>query len=132
VIVVDSTVLADWLFNGGRMRDAALQLQAQDEDWLCVALARYELGNVAWKLMRAGRLSAEDVVLGWVALDAAGIRMVHEIAWPEVSALALAKGISFDDAAHVWVALSRGLPLYSRDGLLRSKCPEVVRGMPVI
>ena len=132
MIAVDSTVLADWLFNGGRTREAALRLQALDGDWLCMALARYELGNVAWKLMRAGRLTADDVVLGWSALEAAEIRVVYEIDWPEVSALAAAKEISFYDAAHVWVAMSRGVPLFSRDGPLRVKCPEVVRGMPEV
>lgn len=132
MIAVDATVLTDWLFNGGNMRDSALKLQAQDGEWLCVALARYELGNVAWKLMRAGRLKPEDLLLGWNAFAAAGIGIVHEIDWPEVSALALAKEISYYDAAHVWVGLSRGIPLYSRDGPLRAKCPEVVRGMPEV
>lgn len=55
MIAVDSKVLADWLFSGGELREAALKLQARDGDWQCVALARYEVGNVAWKLMRAGR-----------------------------------------------------------------------------
>ena len=123
---------ADWLFNGGELRDAALRLQAVDGDWLCVALARYELGNVAWKLMRADRLTADAVVLGWSALAAAEIQVVHEIEWAEVSALALVKKITFYDAAHVWLALSRNTFLYSRDGPLREKCPEVVRGLPLI
>lgn len=132
MIAVDSTVLADWLFNGGSMRDAALRLQALDGDWLCVALARYELGNVAWKLMRAGRLTADDVVLGWGALEAAEVHVIHDIDWREVSALALAKEITFYDAAHVWAAMSRGIPLFSRDRPLRVKCPDVVRGMPEV
>ena len=120
------------MFNGGELRDAALRLQAVDGDWLCVALARYELGNVAWKLMRADRLTADAVVLGWSALAAAEIQVVHEIEWAEVSALALVKKITFYDAAHVWLALSRNTFLYSRDGPLREKCPEVVRGLPLI
>lgn len=132
MIAVDSTVLADWLFNGGELRDAALSLQEQDADWLCCALVRYELGNVAWKMMSAGLLAEEQAVLGWRALEAAGISFVHEIAWAEVSALAQAREISFYDAAHVWVAHSRGIPLFSRDGPLRAKCPEVVRGMRVV
>lgn len=130
MIAVDSTVLADWLFNGGLLRESALRLQARDGDWVCLALARYELGNVAWKLIRAGRLAGEDVVLGWAALSVAGIELVHEVEWAEVSALAVAKEITYYDAAHVWVAMSHGIPLYSRDGPLRAKCPEVVRGMP--
>lgn len=130
MIAVDSTVLADWLFNGGALRESVIRLQAQDGDWVCVALARYELGNVAWKLARAGRIADEDVVLGWAALTTAGIEMVHDLEWPQVSALAVAKEISYYDAAHVWLAMSRGIPLYSRDGPLRAKCPEVVRGMP--
>lgn len=130
MIAVDSTVLADWLFNGGALRDSAIRLQSLDPEWACLALVRYELGNVAWKLSRAGWLSIEDVVLGWAALGVSGIKMVDEVGWPEVSALAQAKEISFYDAAHVWLAMSRGIPLYSRDRALRGKCPEVVRAMP--
>lgn len=130
MIAVDSTVLADWLFNGGLLRESVLRLQVQDGDWVCLALARYELGNVAWKLTRARRLAGEDVLMGWEAMGTAGIEIVHEIEWSQVSALAVAREISYYDAAHVWMAMSRGIPLYSRDGPLRAKCPEVVRGMP--
>jgi predicted nucleic acid-binding protein len=130
LIAVDSTVLADWLFNGGPLRESALRLQAEDGEWVSAALARYELGNVAWKLTRAGLIAADDVVIGWAALSAAAIEFVHDIEWAEVSALALAKQISYYDAAHAWVAISRGIPLYSRDGPLRNKCPELVRAMP--
>jgi predicted nucleic acid-binding protein len=132
MIAVDATVLADWLFNGGALRKSAIKLQGIDPDWSCVALVRYELGNVAWKLIRAGRLRSEDVVPAWLALPRAGIEIVHEVEWVEVSALAMKKEISFYDAAHVWTAMSRGIPLFSRDGPLRAKCPEVVRAMPEI
>lgn len=132
MIAVDSTVLADWLFNGGKMRDAALKLQVEDGDWLCSAFVRYEVGNVAWKLMRAGRLTMQDVLLGWEALNVAGIQVIDELDWQAVSALAIAKEISFYDASHVWLALSKGIPLYSRDGPLMAKCPEVVRAMPAV
>lgn len=127
---MDSTVLADWLFNGGALRESVIRLQSQDASWVCSALARYELGNVAWKLTRAGRLSGEDVIMGWEALNEAAIEIVDQVEWPQVSALAVAKEISYYDATHVWLAMSRGIPLYSRDGPLRAKCPEVVRGMP--
>ncbi len=130
MIAVDSTVLADWLFNGGALRESALRLQAIDTDWNCLALARYELGNVGWKLARAGRLAAEDLKTGWSALDAAGIKFEDEIEWPKVSVLASTKEISFYDAAYVWLAMSKGTRLYSRDGPLRAKCPDVVSAMP--
>ena len=130
MIAVDSTVLADWLFNGEELRESVLRLQEMDGDWICAALGRYELGNVAWKLVRAGRLAVDDVVIGWDAVNSSGIEFVDEIGWPEVSALAVGKQISYYDAAHVWLAKFRGVPLYSRDGPLRNKCPEVVRAMP--
>lgn len=131
MIAVDCTVLADWLFNSGPLRESAIRLQTLEPNWSCLALARYELGNVAWKLARAGRIAVEDVALGWVALAAAEIEIEHQVDWPEVSALAQVREISFYDASHVWFAMSRGIPLYSRDGPLRAKCPDVVRAMPV-
>jgi predicted nucleic acid-binding protein len=132
VIAVDSTVLADWLFNGGPMRKSAVHLQGLDGVWCCLALARYELGNVAWKLARAGLLAVNDLEMGWAALGKAGIEFVEEVEWREVSALAQAKEITFYDASHVWLAMSRGIPLYSRDGKLGRKCPDVVCAMPEI
>lgn len=130
MIAVDSTVLADWLFNGGSLRESAIRLQEIDGEWICSALVWYELGNVGWKLGRAGRVTAEDVAVAWAALEDAGIDFVDEIEWAEVSVLAAAKEISFYDAAHVWLAKSKGIPLYSRVGPLRAKCPETVREMP--
>lgn len=132
MIAVDSTVLADWLFNGGPLRESVLRLQRLEAEWICLTLGRHELGNVAWQLIRAGRLVEDKVAAGWAALDAAAIEFIHEVRWPEVSALALAKEISYYDASHVWLATSRGIPLYSRDGPLRAKCPEVVRAMPAV
>lgn len=129
MIAVDTTVLADWFFNGGKMRDAVLKLQEHDSNWVCVSLAQYEVGNVAWKLMRAGRLGLKEVFLAWEALRLAEIEMIDEVDWQAVTVLAASKEISFYDAAHVWVAMSRGIPLYSRDGALKTKCPEVVRAM---
>ena len=130
MISVDSTVLADWLLNGGELRESALRLQSIDGDWHCLALARYEFGNVGRTLTRAGRIAAEDLKAGWSALEVSGIKFEDEIDWPKVSILASAKEISFYDAAHVWLAMSKGTRLYSRDGPLRAKCPEVVSAMP--
>lgn len=130
MIAVDSTVLADWLFNGEKLREAALRLQAMDPDWVCLALARYELGNVGWKLVCGGRITVADLRLGWAALEVSGVRFEHEIEWAAVSLLASERGITYYDAAHVRMAGSRGLALFSRDGRLRAKCPEVVCEMP--
>jgi predicted nucleic acid-binding protein len=130
VIAVDSTVLADWLFNEEALREGALRLQAMDSDWVCLALARYELGNVGWKLVRAGKITMVDLQLGWKALEVSGIRFLHEIEWAGVSVLAAERAITFYDAAHVWMAASNGLALFSRDGRLRARCPEVVCAMP--
>lgn len=130
MIAVDSTVLADWLFNGQELHTAVLRLQALDAQWFCLALARYELGNVGWKLVRAGRVTVADLQVGWAALDESGVRFEHEVEWASVSVLAAEREISFYDAAHVWMAASRGLALFSRDRRLSARCPEVVCGMP--
>ena len=130
MIAVDSTVLADWLFNGDPMRKAAIHLQGLDGEWCCLALARYELGNVAWKLARAGFLAVNDLEMGWAALGKAGIEFVEEVEWCEVSALAQAKEITFYDASYVWLARLREMKLRTRDKDILRICPDVAIPMP--
>lgn len=62
MIAVDTTVLADLLFNDGDLRRAANLLQEIDLEWICLGLVRYELGNVAWGRWRG---SAGRRLAGW-------------------------------------------------------------------
>lgn len=130
MIVVDTTVLADLLFNEGACREAAFALQELDPEWLCVSLVRYEVGNVAWKLADFGGLDPDLLRLGLEGIEELLVGIEEAIDPVGVFEAAVKWEISFYDAAHVWLAESRGLSLYSRDERLRRKCPEVVRAMP--
>ncbi len=45
MISVDSTVLGDWLLNGGEFRESALRLQKIDGDWNCVSAGTMGAGE---------------------------------------------------------------------------------------
>ena len=131
MIVVDNTVLADAVFGNHEHREAAVRLSVIDPGWITVNLFRYELGNVAWKMVRFGKKWSEERAMDAMKMASALLTEVEtNLHWSEVMALALKQQVSYYDASYVWLAQSRGLPLYSRDERLRRKCPDVVRAMP--
>ena len=52
MIVVDATVLADFLVGETAFKLRAIELMREDPDWISVSLSRYELGNVLWKYVK--------------------------------------------------------------------------------
>lgn len=130
MIVVDSTVLGDLLFNGGKLRESALELQEMDPDWIGVQLVRYELGNIAWKY---GKFLGMDLGALWVGLSGADTvlnEIVIDVDWRTILELSLADGLTYYDASHVWLARTRGLKLRTRDKEVLVKCPDVAVEMP--
>lgn len=130
MIVVDTTVLGDLLFNGGALRASAEELQRLDPEWICVELVRYELGNVARSQVAFGNLKEADARLGLEGAGDALTEVVRDTDWMAVLAIAVADGLSYYDASHVWLARARGLELRTRDKEVLKACPDVALPMP--
>jgi predicted nucleic acid-binding protein len=132
--VLDASVTATWLLPDehdaasqrvyARLRAAQLQLHAP-ESWL------WECGNIVANGVKRARIAAADAVLVWSVLDAVRTRVELAIFEPcQVRAcLLLAKDekLSIYDAAYLWLALSRKLPLLTHDaGLARAAARQDV------
>ena len=130
MILVDTTVLADLLFNDGPEHQATWLLQAVDPEWACLGLAIYELGNVALKCVRFGSLDPTIASLALKSLDSLLVDVLHTIDPEAIFEIAAQRNLSFYDAAHVWLAITKNLPLYSRDRKLLSSSQDVARAMP--
>lgn len=132
MIVVDTTALADLLFNDGKLRESALKLQSVDPEWICTGLVRYELGNVAWKMMVFGGLEQADAQPGLEGAGEVLTEVVQEVDWLAVLSIAVEAGLSYYDAAHVWLARVRGLKLWTRDKQVLRECSDVAVAMPEV
>lgn len=130
MIIVDTTVLADLLFNDGAEYESTQLLQAIDPEWACLGLAIYELGNVALKGVRFGGLDPDLASLALCSLDSLLVDVFHGINPRAIFEVAVQRNLSFYDAAHVWLAITKGLPLYSRDKKLLSSSQDVACKMP--
>ncbi len=132
MIVVDSTVLGDLLYNGDLLRASAQKLQQEDPEWICLELVRYELGNIATKY---GLFQAADIhalMDGLEGADEVVSEFVSMTDWKLVLEIAIKDRLSFYDASHVWLARARGLTLRTRDKEILRKCPDVALPMPVV
>ena len=130
MILVDTTVLADLLFNSGTEYEATQLLQSIDPEWACLGLAIYELGNVAIKCVRFGGLDAEDASRALNNLDSLLVDVYDDINTEAIFKVAVRRDLSFYDAAHVWLAMAMNLPLYSRDKKILTSSKDVARKMP--
>lgn len=132
MIVVDTTVLGDLLFNGGELRKSAEKLLEVDPEWVCLELVRYELGNVARSHVSFGAMEADDADLGIEAINATISEMVREANWGRILQLAIHHDLSYYDASHVWLARSRNLKLHTRDKRILAECGDVAVAMPEV
>lgn len=130
MIVVDATVLADRIAGLESLRASAVALAESDPIWISSTLWRYEFGNVLWKKIRLEGLVREVSVRGLEDAEALLERTVGDLDWSAILELALDREISFYDASYVWLGLENRCKVYSRDGALGRKVPEVVCGMP--
>ena len=130
MIVVDGTVLADHAFGDDMRRAACLKLQEIDPEWITLALARFEIGNVAWKMARFGGVATDDAIAALRAANRLVGEFVDSIESAEVLELGCETGLTFYDASYVWLARSRGLELRTRDKEILKQCPDVARPMP--
>lgn len=130
MIVVDTTVLADLLFNKGAVRESAQELQLLDPEWICIELVRYELGNVARSLVAFGDLDEVHVQPGLEGAAEMLAEIVADADWLGMLHIAVTERLSYYDASHVWLARSRGLKLHTRDKQVLRECPDVALPMP--
>jgi predicted nucleic acid-binding protein len=130
MIVVDATVLADFLVGDAKLKAAAVALAAEDPEWISTSLWRYELGNVLWKKCR---FEGEDRLKMARLLGVANAVLsetVEEVDTPAILEIATASGLTFYDASYVWLARSRGRKLRTRDDQILREYPDVAFPMP--
>lgn len=130
MIVVDATVLADFLAGDEKLKRAAEALMLEDSSWVSVGLWRYELGNVFWKKLRYGGGDGRALRRSLMEAESFLLETVDEVDCGKVWEIATALGLTFYDASYVWLARSRGLELRTRDKQILRECPDVVRAMP--
>lgn len=133
MIVVDNTVLADFVLGTERLQRSATALVSVDPDWISVGLWRYEFGNVVWKILRSSEERTNPVEVARVAFAEAESILSDTIDVENCSGvfeIASESGLTFYDAAYVWLALSRELRLYTRDKEILRKYPEIAAAMP--
>jgi predicted nucleic acid-binding protein len=136
--VLDASVTAAWLLpdeHTEHARRAYARLRAARVEAHAPELWLWECGNIVANAVRRARLTPEDALLTWSVLDAVRTRVELAVFDPsQVRAcltLALDHGLSIYDAAYLWLALSRKLPLLSHDerlaGAARRSGVEVLR-----
>ena len=130
MIVVDATVLADFLVGELDLRGAAIRLFEEDPVWISCSLWRYELGNVFWKNVRFRDMPLAAAQRSLEHGEAMLAETITNLDWQNVLNLASDTRISFYDASYVWLARSRRLKLRTRDTRLLRACPDVAKPMP--
>ena len=132
MIVVDTTVLGDLCFNGGKLCASAAELLVLEPEWIAMDLVRYELGNVARSHVAFGNMEQADARLELEGVEEILADIVRDADWVEVLRVAVATDLSYYDASHVWLARSRGLKLRTRDKGILAKCPDLAVAMPEV
>lgn len=131
MIAIDATVLADCIGEPA-LRDASQKLLAKDPDWIAPSLWRFEMGNVLWKYVRFGKLTAPVAGSFMAEADRLVLQTVDDIRAPEILELAIEKHLTMCDASCVWIAQSRRLILRTRDFEVLQRCPEFALQMPMV
>ena len=129
MIVVDATVLADFLAGEADLRKAAIRLSEEDPVWISCSLWRYELGNVLWKKVRFGELDLAAANRCVEQGETMVTETVANLQWSRIVGLAADAGLTFYDASYVWLARARGLKLRTRDTQILRECSDVAKPM---
>ena len=132
MIVVDTTVLADFWASDFALKQAAHALLREDPDWIAIGLWRYELGSALSKYVRAGFFDSLHMKSFYSHSAELLVETVDEIDGGRIWDLSSSTGLTFYDAAHVWLAQSRGLRLRTRDKKILRVCPDVAVSMPTL
>lgn len=123
--VLDASVTASWLLpdeHTERARVAYAKLRAAVVEAHAPDLWLWECGNIIANAVRRRRMVAEDALLTWSVLDAIRTRVdLARLEPAQVRAclvIAMDHALSIHDAAYLWLAQSRGLPLLTHDASL--------------
>ena len=130
MIVVDCTVLGDHLFGNAEARKSSQALMESDPEWMSHELIFYEIGNVAWKCAKFGRLNDEDAAMALAKTAGLLAEVQQSLDYVSIYRLAAETGLTFYDASYVWLARSRDLKLRTRDKEVLRICPDVAVKMP--
>ena len=132
MIVVDATVLVDFLAGEKELKTSAQELAFEDSRWISVGLWRYEVGNVFLKLVRRKKESLDPSELGEILRDTRVLLIdsVDEVDPGGIWSIAVDSGLTYYDASYVWLAETRGLTLRTRDKEILEKFPHLARPMP--
>lgn len=127
MIVVDATVLADYLVGDEALRSRVSSLMEQDPIWIAPSLWRYEVGNVLWKWVQfsgqAGKLAGQAIQTAEVLLE----ETVEDLDWTEVLNLACKSGCTYYDASYIWLARTLEIPLLTRDKKVLKHFQEIAK-----
>jgi predicted nucleic acid-binding protein len=132
VIVVDATVLADFLAGETALQASAEELMREDSDWISIGLWRYELGNVLWKKVKFEKDDPENMRKQLESAARLLIETVEDVDLRATYDIAVQTGLTFYDASYVWLARTRGLTLRTRDKQILRECPDVALPMPMM
>ena len=129
MIVIDNTVLIDFWAGVPSLREDAQKLFTFDSEWYAPSLWQYEFVHILGKFERLEKLSKSSK---FKAIENCQkmVQTVHEIDMQAVEELRETTGLKFYDASYVWLAVSRGVKLYTRDQQIVKSCPNVACEMP--
>jgi len=128
--VIDCTVLADLLVGESELQQGAQRLWQEDPHWISPALWRYELGSVLGKYLRAGKIDLDLMSELLVVSEGLVFETVNEIDSALIARISVSRGLSFYDASYVCLAMSRNLPLRTRDSKILKCCADLAKPMP--
>lgn len=124
MFVIDASIALAWCFDDEETRPAdAVLARLATEPALVPSIWPLEVANGLWSARRRGRINDADLprlrsLLG--ALPVTVDQTSLETSLDDVLAQAIQHEISAYDAAYLWLALERGLPLATGDGRLRA------------
>lgn len=125
MIVIDSTVLGDFLIGTPEIQKKIYTLQSIDPEWCSVSLWRFELGNILWKMISHRLITSEIAQNHLKNAENLIAETVVDIDNLQILLLAEQTKLTFYDASFVWLAQTRGLKLYTRDQEIIQKYPEL-------
>jgi predicted nucleic acid-binding protein len=121
---IDANVVIDFFLGEAGLREDAKALRRRFPEWVTLPWCRYEFGNVVRTYIRRGKIderTGADILLRGVAM----LRFCEECADAVVLAEANTSHLSFYDAAYVARARTWGMRLYTRDGAILQRCPDI-------
>jgi len=123
MIVVDNNVLVDFWLRGGDFQQDAHELFRRDSEWIAPSIWKYEFGKVVQDYLLEGRLSIEAVDRIWIGCLKM-VQTVEDIDVLSIDEIARESGLTFYDAAYLWLARCRELPFYTRDSGILKTAPD--------